>query len=80
MARSLVKSWDNRNQCRKGMRYAGWTRRMRWYEDSDIRICYEDQDGEQNLIYNFIEDAQKDWDDFKKGILTTLELRKRITE
>lgn len=70
--RSKLKEWDNRNELRVGKqkRYNGWNRRVQWFDNgdgTDIRLKFQDTDGIWNKFYTSKEDAQKDWDAFKKG-------------
>lgn len=69
MGRSLLKSWDNRQNARRGAKhYKTWDRRVRWYEgNDDFRLSFEDTDGVVNVVYKKKEEADKDWDAFKQG-------------
>lgn len=60
-----------------------FTRRLRWYcagwsdenRKLDIRIKFDDSEGTQNRFYgNDVVSAEKDWNDFKAGILTTRDI------
>lgn len=68
--RSILKSWQD---CRPG-----WTRRVRWYEPGvsgeTIRLCFEDADGKANRLYAAELDAQADWECFKSGSLSVVEV------
>lgn len=76
---TLHKIWDNREQLRKGGRYNGWDRRVRWYQGAItdsvyVRLRFEDKDGSVTREYATKEGAQTAWDDFKKGNLTVRKL------
>lgn len=57
--RTLHKSWQDKRP--------GWTRRVRWYDGPEIRLCFEDQYGKQNKFYTNAADAQHDYDQFKEN-------------
>ena len=71
MSRSLLKSWDNRRERRINGRYNSWNRRVRWYEDDlSIRLCFEDEVGLYNKVYNRKlqeAEAELDWKHFRDG-------------
>ncbi len=76
--RSKLKEWDNRKELRIGKQktYNGWNRRVQWFQgDNDIRLKFEDTDGIVSKFYKSKEDAQRDWESFKKGELTTQKIR-----
>jgi hypothetical protein len=66
--RSKYKSWQDKR--------SGWSRRVIWYEGdpNDIRLKFEDPDGVQNRFYNNKDDAQRDYDCFRRGQLTVAEI------
>lgn len=68
MARSLLKSWQDRRPA--------WSKRARWYKGSwdDIRICFEDEHGITNRFYSDTAEAQQAYDDFRAGKFTVLDL------
>lgn len=74
--RSLVKSWDNRTRSSARSRYKTWTRRVRWYEGNDIRLCFEDEERLVNRVYKDKNEAQADYDAFRSGVISTGSLQK----
>jgi hypothetical protein len=68
--RSKHKSWQNQRP--------GWTRRVTWYAgDADVRLRFEDGDGKTCRYYRTAEEAQKDYDAFRAGMLNVLSLMER---
>lgn len=60
--RVFHKSWQNEK--------SGWSRRVRWFrggEGESIRLNFIDELGEVNLFFDNEEEAQRWYDDFKRG-------------
>lgn len=74
MPRGLHKAWQDVRP--------GWTRRVRWYvgnsyDISPIRLNFVDPEGECNMYYHTPDQATVDYDAFKAGELTVMQLIKR---
>ena len=73
MSRVFSHQWRDKRPFTRRVRWlcASWTER-----DKDIRLEFEDQDGVVNRFYGDDKArAEKDYDDFKKGLTSTLSLR-----
>lgn len=73
--RSIDKRWQDKRP--------GWTRRVTWYEGNSefqpIRLTFEDANGRGNRVYGMEERevAQRDFDAFKTGALTVLDVQSK---